>query len=76
MHGKHGIVYRTFHQVGFGGNQFTANNHGKYATNQEKQKGGDNILNANDFVVGTKAKVGFPSGGRMVMLFCANVGVF
>ncbi len=72
MHREQRIINGAIDQIGIGGNQFTPHHHRQQASNQEKDKRRDNVLNADDFVIGAEGEESLPVVGRTGVRLSAN----
>ena len=72
MHRKQRIINGAIDQIGIGGNQFTPHNHRQRATDQEKEERGDDVLNADDFVISAEGEESLPVVWRTGVGLSAN----
>ena len=71
MDGEELVVEFAAHEIHFRSGQLHAHGGGQGSTNQEEEKAGDKVLNADDFVIDAEAKkplpgfgIGFDRAGR------------
>ncbi len=72
MHREQRIINGAIDQIGIGGNEFTPHNHRQRATDQEKEERGDDVLNADDFVISAEGEESLPVVGRTGVGLSAN----
>ena len=69
VHGEEAVVDGAIYEVGFGGEEFAAHDHGEQACEEEEDEGGDDVLDADNFVIGAEGEESFPVFG------CAGLGL-
>ena len=62
VHRVDAVVHGAIHQIGRRRDQLTTNDHGQQATDQEEEKGRDNVLDTNHLGIGVEAEITAPRG--------------
>ena len=60
VHRIDAVVYSAIHQIGGRGDQLTADDHGQQPTDQEEEKGNNNVLDANHLGICIEAEITAP----------------
>jgi len=63
VHGEETVVDGAIYEIGFGGEEFAAHNHGEESGKEKEDKGSDDVLDADDFVVSAEGEEAPPVFG-------------